>query len=67
MSDFTFIFCNLIYISFDRAEKSNMYEIAKTTFIKVVIGIDIGDIENLDGLLTLAIIDQNEAVFFTSY
>ena len=64
MSDFTFIFCNLIYISFDRAEKSNMYEIAKTTFIKVVIGIDIGDIENLDGLLTLAIIDQNEAVFF---
>ena len=44
-----------------------MYEIAKTTFIKVVIGIDIDDIENLDGLLTLAIIDQNEAVFFTSY
>ena len=67
MSDFTFIFCNMIYISFDRAEKSNMYEIAKTTFIKVVIGIDIDDIENLDGLLTLAIIDQNEAVFFTSY
>ena len=64
MSDFTFIFCNLIYISFDRAEKSNMYEIAKTTFIKVVIGIGIDDIENLDGLLILAIIDQNEAVFF---
>ena len=40
-----------------------MYEkIAETTFIKVVIGVDIDDIDNLGNLLKLVIIDKNEGI-----
>ena len=62
MFDFTiFTICNLIYNFFNRAKKANRYEKKKsgeTTFTKIVIGIDINDIGNLEDLLKVVFIDE---------
>ena len=62
MFDFTiFRICNLIYNFLNRAKKANMYEKKNRERLrsqKVVIGIDINDIGNLEDLLKVVFIDE---------